>query len=152
MNRPLPSFAVLALVVSTPALGYPPGVGVLTNKQNCVACHPANGPWKDEAKTIVDVLDAETKKSLKTASGAFEIEVPRHRARTVLTVIGRTKGDPKAPRRNGWIYVDPRQLELPTLSKFAPGWEVNLPASCRVVGDKGLLAVAHVADRALWHR
>ena len=134
--RSCTSLTLLALAVATPALAYPPGVGVLTNKRNCVACHPPNGPWSDEAKTIVDVLDAETKKSLKTPGGEFTIEVRRNQTRTVLTVIGRVKGEPKAPRRNGWLYVDPMQIDLPTLSKFAPGWDVNLSASCRVVGDK----------------
>jgi hypothetical protein len=55
----------------------------------------------------------------------------------VLTVIGRTKDDDKtAPYRNAWLYVDPTQLKTTSLSKFAPGWAVDLPLSCRVVGDK----------------
>jgi hypothetical protein len=32
--------------------------------------------------------------------------------------------------------VDPATIETGSLSKFAPGWEVNLPMSCRIVGDK----------------
>lgn len=131
-----PSLTLLALAVAGPALAYPPGVGILTPKRNCAACHPANGPWADESKTIIDVLDAETKKSLKAPGGEFVIEVQRNQARTVLTVIGRVKGEAKPPRRNGWLYIDPKQIDVPTLSKFAPGWDVNLPASCRVVGDK----------------
>lgn len=130
--RSCTSLTLLALAVATPALAYPPGVGVLTNKRNCVACHPPNGPWSDEAKTIVDVLDAETKKSLKTPGGEFTIEVRRNQTRTVLTVIGRVKGEPKAPRRNGWLYVDPMQIDLPTLSKFAPvGRQPLCLVSCR---------------------
>jgi hypothetical protein len=27
-------------------------------------------------------------------------------------------------------------IESSALSKFAPGWDVNLPMSCRIVGDK----------------
>jgi hypothetical protein len=54
----------------------------------------------------------------------------------VLTVIGRVQGDATLPRRNAWLYVDPSQIESSALSKFAPGWDVNLPMSCRIVGDK----------------
>jgi hypothetical protein len=70
------------------------------------------------------------------ADGSFLLEVERGRPRTVLTVIGRQKGDPKPARRNAWLYVDPSQIESAALSKFAPGWDVNLPMSCRLVGDK----------------
>ncbi|OFX17365.1 MAG: hypothetical protein A2Z18_04780 [Armatimonadetes bacterium RBG_16_58_9] len=53
-----------------------------------------------------------------------------------MTVIGRAKGDlAPPPYRNAWLYVDPAQIEASSLSKFAPGWEVNLPMSCRIVGD-----------------
>lgn len=114
---------------------YPPGVGILTNSRNCLVCHVANGPWTDEARTIVDVLDATTKKSLKAPDGSFRLEVKRGEPRTVLTVIGRAKGDAKPPRRTAWLYLDPSTIESSALSKFAPGWDVNLPGSCRIVGD-----------------
>lgn len=40
------------------------------------------------------------------------------------------------PRRNGWIFVDPAQVTQDDLgSKFAPGWDVDLSLSCRLVGD-----------------
>lgn len=81
------------------------------------------------------MLDATTNKSLRTSDGWFRIDVPRGDARTVLTAIGRAKGDSKAPRRNAWLYVDPSQVESSALSKFAAGWDVNLPMSCRIVGD-----------------
>ena len=32
--------------------------------------------------------------------------------------------------------MDPTTIESSSLSKFAPGWAVNLQMSCRVVGDK----------------
>jgi hypothetical protein len=95
----------------------------------------SNGPWADEGRTLVDLLDAETKTSLKQADGSFLIAVGRGQARTVLSVIGRPKGEPSPPRRNAWLYVDPTQIKTSALSKFAPGWDVNLPMSCRVVGD-----------------
>jgi hypothetical protein len=76
-------------------------------------------------------------KSLKQADGNFFIETKRGTARTLLTVIGRTKGDAaEAPYRNAWLYIDPKTIGSATLSKFAPGWDVNLPMSCRIVGDK----------------
>jgi hypothetical protein len=55
----------------------------------------------------------------------------------VVTVIGTTArhGSP-APFRNAWLYVDPDRIaDSSSLNKFAPGWSVNLPMSCRVVGD-----------------
>ncbi len=54
----------------------------------------------------------------------------------MLTVIGRVRGDAAPPRRNAWLFVDPSQIESSALSKFAPGWDVNLPMSCRIVGDQ----------------
>jgi hypothetical protein len=55
----------------------------------------------------------------------------------VLTVIGRKKGDKEeAPYRNAWLYVDAKRIKNNSLLKFAPGWSVNLPMACRIVGDK----------------
>ena len=118
------------------AAAYPPAVGILAKNRSCSSCHISNGPWTDEARTVIDVVDAQTRKSLKAPDGVFRLEVPRGETRTVLTVIGRQKGDPQPPRRNGWLYVDPTQIGTSALSKFAPGWDVNLPMSCRIVGDK----------------
>ena len=118
------------------AYAYPPAVGILSKSKDCLACHANNGPWMDESKTIIDVLEAETKKSLKQPDGSFLIEVKRNQTKTFLTVIGRIKEDlTEAPYRNAWIYVDPQTIETSSLSKFAPGWECNLQLACRVVGD-----------------
>src|SRR3970040_192 len=65
------------------AYAYPPGVGILTKSKNCLACHVNNGPWTDEARTIVDVQDATTKKSLRAPDGSFRLEVVRGEPRTV---------------------------------------------------------------------
>ena len=136
-SRALVAAAVLSLLfVTSKASAYPPGVGILSKNRSCISCHANGGPWADEARTIIDVLDAKTKKTLRGADGTFRVEVPRGESRTVLTVIGRQKGDATLPRRNAWLYVDPAQIEASTLSKFAPGWDVNLPMSCRLVGDK----------------
>jgi hypothetical protein len=119
------------------AYAYPPAVGILSESKNCLECHVSNGPWSDESKTIIDVLEAETKKSIKQTDGSFMMEVKRNQTKTFLTVIGRIKEDlTEAPYRNAWIYVDSRTIESSSLSKFAPGWECNLQLACRVVGDK----------------
>ncbi|MBC8314024.1 MAG: hypothetical protein ISR55_12705 [Bacteroidetes bacterium] len=120
----------------TAAYAYPPAVGILGNATNCLVCHADNGPWKDDGKTVIDVLDKSTKKSLKQADGSFLIEVKRNEIATILTVIGRTADDEaEAPYRNAFIYVDPATIGTSSLSKFAPGWNVNLPMSCKIVGD-----------------
>ena len=125
-----PSFGLSA------AYAYPPAVGILSNSKNCMSCHVNNGPWKDESKIIIDILDIETKKSLKQPDGSFLIETKRWEQKTVLTVIGRKKDNSvSAPYRNAWLYIDPATIGTHSLSKFAPGWDVNLPMSCRLVGD-----------------
>ena len=123
--------------LSSPARAYPPAVGILGNSPNCLTCHVSNGPWPEDANQIVDILDKETKTSLKQADGSFLIEVPRYQTRTVLTVLGRKVDDPQpAPYRNAWLYVDPQTIGSGLLSTFPVGWEVNLPMACRLVGDK----------------
>jgi hypothetical protein len=128
-------FCLLALfAVST--FSYPPAVGILGKAKSCMICHVNNGPWTDMQKTIIDVLDKETLKSLRQADGSFLIEVKRGQLKTVLTVIGRTKDDEvPPPYRNAWTYIDPTRIESSSLSKFAPGWAVNLQMACRLVGD-----------------
>ncbi|MDP2960015.1 MAG: hypothetical protein Q8N71_01205, partial [candidate division Zixibacteria bacterium] len=82
-------------------------------------------------------IDRDTKKSFKQSDGSFLLEAKRGEVKTVLTVIGRTKDDAEeSPYRNAWLYVDLKTIESSSLSKFAPGWDVNLPGSCRIVGDK----------------
>ncbi len=54
----------------------------------------------------------------------------------MLTVIGNIKDNSiDAPYRNAWLYIDPTTIGTKSLSKFAPGWDVNLSISCRLVGD-----------------
>lgn len=119
------------------AYAYPPAVGILSNSKNCISCHTNNGQWKDDSKTIIDILDKDTKKSFKQSDGTFLIETKRGEQKTVLTVIGRKKDNSiSAPYRNAWLYIDPTTIGTNSLSKFAPNWDVNLPMSCRLVGDK----------------
>lgn len=119
------------------AFAYPPAVGILGNSRNCLSCHVENGPWKDDDKTVIDILDKETKKSLKQPDGTFLIEVKRNESKTLLTVLGRKKNDSnEKPYRNAWLYIDTSTIAKNTLSKFAPNWDVNLPMSCRLIGDK----------------
>ncbi|MBA4408582.1 MAG: hypothetical protein Q8S54_00260 [Bacteroidota bacterium] len=119
------------------AFAYPPGVGILSKSKNCLSCHINNGSWGDESNNIIDIIDKDTKKSLKQTDGSFQIEVNRFESKTVLTVIGRKVDDKlEMPYRNAWIYIDPKTIQTNSLSKFAPGWECNLQMACRVVGDK----------------
>jgi hypothetical protein len=119
------------------AYAYPPAVGILTSSKNCMSCHVSNGPWSEDNKLIVDILDADTKKSLKQPDGSFVIETERWEQKKVLTVIGWLKeNSAPAPYRNAWLYIDPSTIGTQSLSKFAPNWDVNLPLSCRVVGDQ----------------
>ncbi len=119
------------------AYAYPPAVGILSNSKNCMSCHVNNGPWHNDNELIVDILDADTKKSLKQSDGSFIIEAERWKQRKLLTVIGWAKGKSvQAPSKNAWLYIDPTTVGTPSLSKFAPNWDVNLPLSCRVTGDK----------------
>ncbi|MEK6756994.1 MAG: hypothetical protein AABZ02_12655 [Bacteroidota bacterium] len=131
------AISLIAIVEeSQDAYAYPPGVGILSKAKNCLVCHADNGPWKDDERTIIDVVEKDTKKSFKLPDGSFLIEVKRGEQKTVRTVIGRQKDDGTAsPYRTAWSYVDPKTIESSSLSKFAPGWDVNLPLSCRIVGD-----------------
>lgn len=132
------SFVLAGLLsAATDAAAYPPAVGILGKSTTCTSCHVSNGPWKEGPETIIDVLDADTLKSLRQADGTFLVSAKRNQPRTLLTVIGRIKGDTgPAPYRNAWLYVDPTTITSSALSKFAPGWDVNLPMACRIVGDK----------------
>ncbi len=126
----------IVILFGEKGFAYPPAVGVLGKAKSCMSCHVNNGPWADEQKTIVDILDKETMKSVRQQDGTFLIEVKRGQRKTLLTVIGRTKDDEALlPYRNAWTYIDPTRIETNSLSKFAPGWVVNLQMSCRVVGD-----------------
>lgn len=127
---------VLLMASLQAGFAYPPAVGILGKSKNCLVCHVNNGPWKDDSKTIIDILDRETMKSLRQPDAAFLVEIKRGQQKTVLTVIGRTKEDEApSPYRNAWLYIDSSRIETGSMSKFAPGWTVNLPMSCRIVGD-----------------
>ncbi len=138
MSKRVVSFLGIAvLFLSAAAVAYPPAVGIVGKSRSCTDCHANNGQWKDEAKTIIDIIDAKTRRSLRQPDGRFLLSVERGKTRKVITVIGRQAGDKKSPpTRNSWLYVDPTRIKTASLSKFAPGWDVNLPMSCRVVGDK----------------
>lgn len=135
---------VAIILGSSSAQAYPPAVGILGKSPACTTCHVNNGPWTDEARTIIDIVDQKTRQSLRSEDGSFLIEVHRGNARTVLTVIGCVK-ECAPPLRNAWLYVDPQQIPTSGLSKFAPGWDVNLPMACRMVGDElDAYADAHI--------
>ncbi len=118
------------------AMAYPPAVGLVGKAKNCLSCHANNGPWKDDERLIIDIIDKETQKSLKQSDGGFLIEAKRGEIKTILTVIGRKGGaSEEIPYRNAWLYVDPNTIKTSSLTKFAPGWNVNLPMACRIIGD-----------------
>ena len=128
---------VIVMLFTQKAFPYPPGVGILGKSKSCMSCHVNNGPWADDQKTIIDILDKGTMKSLRQPNGTFLLDVKRGEQRIVLTVIGRTKDDDvPLPYRNAWLYIDPMRIEMNSISKFAPGWAVNLQMACRLVGDK----------------
>ncbi|MDP2303893.1 MAG: hypothetical protein Q8N03_15875 [Ignavibacteria bacterium] len=133
--------AILAIIFlggfAQKVFSYPPAVGILGDAKSCMSCHLNNGPWSDEDKTIIDILDKETMKSLRQPNGTFLLEVKRGEQKTVLTVIGRIKDDNfPASFRNAWTYVDSSMIGTNSISKFVPGWAVNLQMACRLVGDK----------------
>src|SRR5690242_20452542 len=93
------------------AYAYPPAVGILSSSKNCVSCHANKGPWMEDSKLIVDILDADTKKSLKQPDGSFVIETTRWEQKKLLTVIGWLKDKSvSAPYRNAWLYIDPTTI------------------------------------------
>lgn len=126
---------ILSGFAGSSSLAYPPAVGIVSPATSCISCHADNGPWQDEGKLIIDLLDKASMESLKQPDGSFLIEMARGERQTVLTVIGWVKGDEAPPEKNGWLYVDLATIETDALSKFAAGWAVNLPLGCRVVGD-----------------
>lgn len=120
-----------------PAFAYPPGVGILGKANNCLVCHVDNGGWKDGADLIIDIVDKSSGQSLRQPDGTFKLAVKRNEAVTVMTVIGYRGSSPElVPYRNAWLYVAPEIIGSSSLSKFLPGWDVNLPMACRIVGDK----------------
>lgn len=131
------TIALLLIVIGAGALAYPPAVGILGKSQNCLNCHVNNGNWIDGPDLVIDIVDKDTKSSLKQPDGSFMLSVKRGHSISILTVIGfRTDDTNLIPHRNGWVYVDTIRIKSSALSKFPPGWEVNLPMACRLVGDK----------------
>ncbi len=131
------ALSVAAALPPRTVSAYPPAVGILGQSRDCLSCHADNGPWRDDARLIIDILDQASGNSLKQEDGTFLISTKRGEARTVLTVIGRAQGDDQpTPYRTGWLYTDPQRItEKGSLTKFARGWSVNLPMACRLVGD-----------------
>lgn len=127
----------LISVVAQVAAASPPAVGIIGNSRNCLACHVSNGSWTDANNLIIDLIDKATQRSLRQSDGSFLLTARRGVATTVLAVIGyRASGADPVPYRNGWTFVDSTTLGSSALSKFAPGWEINLPYGCRITGDK----------------
>lgn len=128
---------ILVAAIVADVTAYPPAVGILGKSPNCLSCHVNNGSWVDGPDLIIDIIDKDSKTSLKQKDGSFLLSAKRGQAVTVLTVIGyETSDGNQVPYRNAWLYIDPDQIESSSLSKFPPSWESNLPMACRLVGDK----------------
>jgi hypothetical protein len=128
---------ILVAAITMGVAAYPPAVGILGKSPNCLSCHINNGGWIDGPDLIIDIVEKDSKTSLKQKDGTFHLSTKRGHVVTVLTVIGyKTSVENQIPYRNAWLYTDPGRIESSSLSKFAPGWETNLPMACRLVGDK----------------
>jgi hypothetical protein len=80
---------LLCLTVFSLRLGaYPPAVGILGEAKNCLSCHIDDGPWEDDGTIIVDIVDKETRASLKQADGSFLIKAKRGEMKTVTAMPG----------------------------------------------------------------
>lgn len=139
MNRISQVLALLAILLAgwdTSVFAYPPAVGILGKSQNCLACHTTNGGWKESADLIIDIIDKATGQSLRQPDGSFKLAVKRGRAVTVMTAIGYRGGNSElVPYRNAWLYVAPETIDDSSLSKFLPGWDVNLTRGESVKGS-----------------
>lgn len=139
MNAKLSFSVILGLFFVTGEVLSYPSAAVVNRAKSCLSCHVNNGPWQDDEKTIIDIIDKDTGKSFKQPDGTFLIQASQEETKTVLTLLGRIKEDESpTPYRNGWVYIDPVEQEKGSASssKFAPGWEVNLSLGCRLVGDQ----------------
>jgi hypothetical protein len=122
MNAMKTILSMFGLFLSATAMAYPPAVGIVGKSRSCTECHADNGPWKDKSKTIIDILDAKTRRSLRQPDGRFLISVERGKTRKVITIIGRRAGDKQpAPKRNAWLYVDPTMIETAAAMIVRPG-------------------------------
>lgn len=115
-----------------------PTAPIVGRQTSCLNCHKNTGPWTDEAKTIIEMLDSQTGESLKQKDGSFLITVKRNEIKTVQVVFGVTGDVEKAPECISWCFVDPieQKQSSDASNKFAPHWEVNAQYGGRFVGDK----------------
>lgn len=89
------TLSIFAMV--RPGRSYPPSVGIFSKAKNCLACHANNDPWQDDGRTIIDIVDKASGRSLGQKDGAFLIEAKQGQAVTVLAVMGRAKDDSLPP-------------------------------------------------------
>lgn len=69
------SFSVILglFFVTGEVLSYP-SAAVVNRSKSCLSCHVNNGPWKDDEKTLIDIIDKDTGKSFKQPDGTFLIQ------------------------------------------------------------------------------
>ncbi|MFQ5870247.1 MAG: hypothetical protein ACE5JC_10135, partial [Candidatus Zixiibacteriota bacterium] len=80
--------ATVMIAAGVTVKAYPPAVGILGKSQNCLSCHVNNGKWVDGGDLIIDVIERDTRSSLRQRDGSFLLTARRGQAVTVLTVIG----------------------------------------------------------------
>ena len=104
-----------------------PGVPLEGRQKTCLSCHINTGPWNDEEKTIIEILDPKTGTSFKKPDGSFAIPVKKGEERRVLVVLGVEPTYSWIPEWTAWLFVHPEALQKDPESspKFAPNWEVN---------------------------
>lgn len=118
-------------------LSYPTAP-IVGRNTTCLNCHKNTGPWQDEAKAIIEILDPQTGQSLKQKDGSFLIAAKRNEVKSVQMVFGVTGDTEKVPECISWCLVDPveQRQGSDASNKFAPHWEVNAQYGGRFVGDK----------------
>jgi hypothetical protein len=149
--------SLFPILLAYQAWAYPPAVGITSKSKNCLSCHVDNGPWKDDGNAVIDILEKPVSvskewaitqiamASLKQPDGSFLISAHRGETKQLVVVVGRKAGDKvEPPYRNGWIFIDPAKIDTGSLNKFATAWNVDLQASCRLVGDQPPEAVGHL--------
>lgn len=115
-------------LISTGIFAFPAS-SLEGRQKSCLSCHKDTGPWKDESKMVIDIIDPETGQSFRQVDGSFLIPVKRNEVRRVKTVLGASADLEWVPECVAWLYVDPEELQKAPESslKFAPHWEVNRP-------------------------
>ncbi len=116
----------MMLFTNEPASSWP-AASLEGRQESCLSYHTNTGPWVDEGKLIIDIIDAKTGESFRLSDGSYVIPVKQGTERRVRAVFGVKPEVQYPPDMVGWLYVDPEELtSAPEASiKFARRWNVN---------------------------